>query len=154
MKKVIKILSVVMCFSILFLVTGCGKKEITAEKFKSLAEKNSYLVRDDTDMYLRGSNLVKAYTAMKVDSLYSIEFYEFKDKTTAEGTFDKNVNLIKKDKSTGVTLESNLFGYSTYKYYTKDVFKYTARIGKTVIYVNTLGKYRTEIEKFIEEFNY
>ena len=75
MKKVIKILSVVMCFSILFLVTGCGKKEITAEKFKSLAEKNSYLVRDDTDMYLRGSNLVKAYTAIKEDSLYSIEFY-------------------------------------------------------------------------------
>ena len=154
MKRVIKILSVVMCFSILFLVTGCGKKEITAEKFKSVAEEKSYLVRDDTDMYLRGSNLVKAYTAVKVDSSYSIEFYEFKDKTTAEGTFNKNVNLIKKDKNNGVTLESNLFGYSTYKYYSKDVFKYTARIGNTVIYVNTLGKYRTEIEKFIEKINY
>ena len=90
MKRVKQLLMGLMCFVVLFTLTGCGNKTaITSDDFKSKMESSGYTVQEATNQMSDYDYIKQVYIAISSDSTYQIEFYELSDNSDDFNGYDK-----------------------------------------------------------------
>lgn len=104
MKRVKQLLMGLMCFVVLFTLTGCGNKTaITSDDFKSKMESSGYTVQEATNQMSDYDYIKQVYIAISSDSTYQIEFYELSDNDYASSFFNNNKKTFEDSKSSGST---------------------------------------------------
>ena len=139
MKKVKRLLMGVLCFVVLFTLTGCGNKtSITSEDFKSKMESKGYTVQDATSQMSEYDYINQVYIAISSDSTYQIEFYELSDSDYASSFFNNNKKTFEDSKSLT----------------TNGKFKVVSRIDNTVIYLNVDDDYKSSVKDVLKDLGY
>lgn len=156
MKKVKKLMMELLCFVILFILTGCSNKPaITSETFKSKMESMGYTVQDATNQMAQDEYVKKVYIAMSNNSAYEIKFYELSDNDYASNFFSDNKKAFKISKSSSSKEISNNVGNNEkYSLTTNGRFKCISRIDNTVIYLDVNDKYKTLVENVLKDLGY
>ena len=151
-----KFISVAICFSFIFLLTGCGNKTaLTSEDFKSKMEGNSFVVQDATSQMASYDYITQVYLAIDDSYKYQIEFYELSDADYASSFYNNNKSIFEESKSSSAVETSVSSGNnSKYTLVTNGKYKVVSRIDNTVIYVNADEDYKTEIKDLLKELGY
>lgn len=156
MRKVKCFMMGVLCFVVLFTLTGCGNKtSITSDDFKNKMESNGYTVQDATNQMASYDYIKKVYIAISNDSTYQIEFYELSDSDYATSFFNNNKSLFEKSKSSVATETSvNLGNHNKYTLTANDKFKVVSRIDNTVIYLDVDENYKSSVKDVLDDLGY
>lgn len=150
MKK-IKILSIIM---IILLITACGKKEMTEDKFTTYFENQGFAVTDVTTK-LNKDGVKKAVVAVKEDESYQIEYFIFEKENDAKVNFSLNKNKFIEEKSgTSAIKDESKTSYEKYALTNDGKYKLVARVKSSLIYVNTVDTYKKEINEMLAEIGY
>lgn len=156
MKKIFKRLTV---FSILlmmvFMITGCNKKPITAEEFKTKMKDKKYDVVDITEQYSSSTEFTKVYVAVAENRIFQVEFYQFDSTDSASkaySTTKDEVESIKGSSSANTSVE--LGNYSKYTLSTNGNYTIISRVEDTMIYVNVDSTYKSKVKDIVEELGY
>lgn len=156
MKKIFKRLSVFsILFAMIFMVSGCSKKAITAQTYKIKMESKGYDVEDVTSQYSSQIDIKKGYVALDEDGEYQIEFYELGDNDTAISMYNNNKSIFENSKDS-VSSEVNLNGsnFSKYSLSTGGKYKVVCRIDNTLIYLNVPSSKKDEVKKVLDYLGY
>ncbi len=156
MKKVKRLLMGVLCFVVLFTLTGCGNKtSITSADFKSKMESKGYTVQDATSQMSEYDYINQVYIAISSDSTYQIEFYELSDSDYASSFFNNNKKTFENSKSSG-SAETSVSAGNNAKYTltTNGKFKVVSRIDNTVIYLNVDDDYKSSVKDVLKDLGY
>ena len=152
MKKIFKHLTVFsVLFVMLFIITGCSKKAITAEQFKEKMENKGYKIYDVTSQYESQISIKKGYVASK-DNKYQIEFYELNNKSAATYMYKNNKEIFEDNKgSDSIVTDVNLPSYSKYNSTTNGKYRVLCQVKNTFLYVEVSKKYKEDV-KDIEDY--
>lgn len=151
-KKIfVSILSLILVFTL----TGCFSKEkIDTKKFISVTKDERLTVYGITEYYKSYENLKSGYAASSLLG-WRITFFEFKDSTSAEDIYEKEVKKIKKNKSKDDEEDtSGVRNYKTYELTTKSNYYYISRVDDTLLVVDSNKNNKDEIKKFIDKLGY
>ena len=156
MKKALKkftIFTILICT--IFVVTACSKKVITANDFKKIMDSKGYEVVDVTSQFASQGTMKKGYVALNKNHTYQVEFFELKDKETAESMFETNKKRFenKKGKSS-VETNVNVGNYSKYTLSSGGRFKVITRVENTLLYLDVDKNYKDEVGKIIDKLGY
>lgn len=156
MKKLKVLMLGVLCFTILFTVTGCGNKTaISSDDFKSRMEQKGFSVQEATSQFSEHDYVEKVYIALSDDSKYQIEFYELSDADKASSFFNNNKELFEDSKSSSSSETSvNLGNNSKYTLTTNGKYKVVSRIDNTVIYLDVADNYKSNIKDILKDLGY
>lgn len=156
MKRVKQLLMGLMCFVVLFTLTGCGNKTaITSDDFKSKMESSGYTVQEATNQMSDYDYIKQVYTAISSDSTYQIEFYELSDNDYASSFFNNNKKTFEDSKSSGSTETSvSVDNNEKYTLTTNGKFKVVSRIDNTVIYLNVDDNYKSSVKDVLKNLGY
>lgn len=156
MRKVKCFMMGVLCFVVLFTLTGCGNKtSITSDDFKNKMESNGYTVQDATNQMASYDYIKKVYIAISNDSTYQIEFYELSDSDYATSFFNNNKSIFEDSKSSVSTETSvNLGNHNKYSLTANDKFKVVSRIDNTVIYLDVDENYKSSVKDILDDLGY
>lgn len=156
MRKVKCFMMGVLCFVVLFTLTGCGNKtSITSDDFKNKMESNGYTVQDATSQMASYDYIKKVYIAISNDSTYQIEFYELSDSDYATSFFNNNKSIFEDSKSSVSTETSvNLGNHNKYSLTANDKFKVVSRIDNTVIYLDVDENYKSSVKDILDDLGY
>ena len=152
MKRVKQLLMGLMCFVVLFTLTGCGNKTaITSDDFKSKMESSGYTVQEATNQMSDYDYIKQVYIAISSDSTYQIEFYELSDNDYASSFFNNNKKTFEDSKSSGSTETSvSVDNNEKYTLTTNGKFKVVSRIDNTVIYLNVDDNYKSSVKDVLK----
>ena len=156
MVKKRNILLVILCFVVLFTLTGCFEATVkNTSDFKSLSERNKYTTSDVTSQYSADQN-VKEATVAKISEDSQIEFFVLKDEVSAGKMFITNKIKIDNGKSgsSSTSYSSNGPNYSTYSLSYSNKYMYICRVDNTLLYIKALSEFKDNIKKFVKEFGY
>lgn len=156
MKRVKQLLMGLMCFVVLFTLTGCGNKTaITSDDFKSKMESSGYTVQEATNQMSDYDYIKQVYIAISSDSTYQIEFYELSDNDYASSFFNNNKKTFEDSKSSGSTKTSvSVDNNEKYTLTTNGKFKVVSRIDNTVIYLNVDDNYKSSVKDVLKNLGY
>lgn len=156
MKRVKQLLMGLMCFVVLFTLTGCGNKTaITSDDFKSKMESSGYTVQEATNQMSDYDYIKQVYIAISSDSTYQIEFYELSDNDYASSFFNNNKKTFEDSKSSGSTETSVSVGNNEkYTLTNNGKFKVVSRIDNTVIYLNVDDNYKSSVKDVLKNLGY
>lgn len=156
MKRVKQLLMGLMCFVVLFTLTGCGNKiAITSDDFKSKMESSGYTVQEATNQMSDYDYIKQVYIAISSDSTYQIEFYELSDNDYASSFFNNNKKTFEDSKSSGSTETSvSVDNNEKYTLTTNGKFKVVSRIDNTVIYLNVDDNYKSSVKDVLKNLGY
>ena len=156
MKRVKQLLMGLMCFVVLFTLTGCGNNTaITSDDFKSKMESSGYTVQEATNQMSDYDYIKQVYIAISSDSTYQIEFYELSDNDYASSFFNNNKKTFEDSKSSGSTETSVSVGNNEkYTLTTNGKFKVVSRIDNTVIYLNVDDNYKSSVKDVLKNLGY
>lgn len=156
MRKVKCFMMGVLCFVVLFTLTGCGNKtSITSDDFKNKMESNGYTVQDATNQMASYDYIKKVYIAISNDSTYQIEFYELSDSDYATSFFNNNKSIFEDSKSSVSTETSvNLGNHNKYSLTANDKFKVVSRIDNTVVYLDVDENYKSSVKDILDDLGY
>lgn len=156
MKRVKQLLMGLMCFVVLFTLTGCGNKTaITSDDFKSKMESSGYTVQEATNQMSDYDYIKQVYIAISSDSTYQIEFYELSDNDYASSFFNNNKKTFEDSKSSGSTETSvSVDNNEKYTLTTNGKFKVVSRIDNTVIYLNVDDNYKSSVKDVLKNLGY
>lgn len=156
MRKVKRLMMGVLCFIVLFTITGCGNKTaITSDDFKSRMESSGYTVQDATSQMSEYDYIDQVYIAISSDSTYQIEFYELSDSDYASSFFNNNKSTFENSKSSSATETSVSAGNNAkYTLTTNGKFKVVSRIDNTVIYLNVDEDYKSSVKDVLDDLGY
>ncbi len=156
MKRVKQLLMGLMCFVVLFTLTGCGNKTaITSDDFKSKMESSGYTVQEATNQMSDYDYIKQVYIAISSDSTYQIEFYELSDNDYASSFFNNNKKTFEDSKSSGSTETSVSVGNNEkYTLTTNGKFTFVSRIDNTVIYLNVDDNYKSSVKDVLKNLGY
>lgn len=150
---IIGIISAIVGGTILIVkLINVTKDSITGEKFVQIMEYNGFDVSEKKNEFLGPYiKLDKAYVAEKDD--YEIEFYTFKNESSAEEFFDTQKRKLDSDTaSTRVDFSGKNF--QTFNIETSGKYKFLERVEKTVILVNVDKEYKSDIKDIVKEMGY
>lgn len=157
MKNCVKKFGIVLiCFIMLFMITGCGNKTaITASDFKTKMESKGYILQDVISQFSDYNYFNQAYVALSFDSAYQIEFYELSDTDSAISFFNTNKDIFEKSKSSGSSETSVSIGNNEkYTLTTNSKFKVLSRIDNTVIYLDVSEDYKSQVKDILKDLGY
>lgn len=156
MKKGFKILTTFMVAIVMtFVVTGCSKERISAEKFKSKMESKGYNVVDITDQYSSSDKFIKVYVALPKNKTYQIEYYQLKDVDAAISVFESSKTNFENSKGvSSVNTNVSLGNYSKYTLATNGKYKMISRVEDTLIYVDVDSSYKNKVIDAIDSLGY
>ncbi|MBU3113996.1 hypothetical protein [Clostridium lacusfryxellense] len=153
MKK--RILSLLLIFGMLLLLSSCSKREaITADDFKSSMEGLEYTLTDATSQFDAG--LVESVQLAEKDTC-KIEFYVVESTAQAQNAYKTNKENIEKAEklsSTSSHKSVSLKNYGYYKATTGDLYYVISRIDKTFIYAAIPLKYKDKASDIISDLGY
>ena len=146
----------VLCFTILFTLTGCGnKKAITSDEFKTKLQNKGYTVQDLTEKYSSYDHIKHVLIALDSENNYQIEFYEINNLDNAVSVYNENKSIFEKSKSSSSAETSVEMGNNAkYTLKTNGTYKAVSRIDKTVVYVNVNSKYENSVKDVLKEIGY
>ena len=150
-----KILLVVLCFLMLFMVTGCGKKTVlTTDEFKAKVTELGYTTQDAKEQFA-DKDFVKDVTIALNSKGFQVEFYVFADEASAVSSFNTNQTSFENVKS-GKSIEtsSSMANYSEYSLESSGKYMHVCRVETTLLFVSVDVKYKDEAKKLIKELGY
>ncbi len=144
----------VICFIMLFIITGCGnKKAISTDTFKTNAEGEGFTVTDVQAQYSSYGYINQATVAAKDG--YQIEFFVLSDSTYAKSMFDTNKAILENINGNNKTkTEINMSNYNKYTVSTSTNYGYLSRIDNTLIFINASNDKKDDIKKFVKKLGY
>ena len=148
-----KILSVFVCFIVIFSVTGCfNKTKIDGKTFREKMEGKGFNVVEtgDTD-----DSPEITYIAQDQNGRYQIEFYDIKSKDSAKEKFKSYKSGIDNENTTNRKTSSVSTG--NYEKYTLDngkTYYLASRIDNTMIFLSVDPEYKSDVNKIIKELGY
>lgn len=154
--KAKKYLITIICIITLFIVTGCGNKEVLkTEEFNKICEDNDLIITDAKDQFEDVSYVEDASIASSIAG-WQIEFFTFEDEEHAKDMFEKNKEDFEESKEGNIVTEKgvDMNNYSTYSLTTSTNYMYISRVENTVIYLKVSESNKKDAEKIIKELNY
>lgn len=144
----------ILCFFMIFLITGCiNKKSISSNEFKNIMKEKGYSIYDATSQFSDYDYVLKAYLALKSD--HQIEFYELSDIDNAKSFYKRNKSIFEDSKEDIYSQYNNSIGnHSKYTLKTGGKYKVVSRIDNTVIYLNVDEKYKDSVKDILEYLGY
>ena len=150
-----KLLLVVLCFIMIFMVTGCGKKTVlSSDEFKAKASELGYTSKAAKDQFAK-EDYIKEVTLAINSKGFQAEFYVFADKNSAVSVFNTNKTKFENSKE-GKSLESSssMANYSAYSLVSGGKYMHICRVEDTMLYVDVEEQYKDEVQKLIKELGY
>lgn len=149
MKRIILLVTGIM---LLLLVTGCSKKPVTAETFKSEMTQKGYQIKDISADYA-GKGAKAVLLAMKDD--YQIEFYVTDSKDYAVGSYNLNKEKFEKTKGNGsIETQKSVGNASKYTLKSNSTYKVVSRVENTFIFINAPDSKTDEINAVLKDLGY
>ena len=145
----------VVCFLMLFALTGCGSKTaITTSDFKSKTENLGYTNIDVTSQYSSYDYIQEATVAQSSDG-YQVEFYVLDDKGNATSMFNTNKSTFESYKGNSSSESSSSMGnYSSYTLTSSGYYMHLCRVDNTLLYVRVKDTYKDSVKNLIKELGY
>ena len=149
----------IVCFLMMFLMVGCGKKTaITTSDFTNIASQNNLQTASIIDRFTEYAYIKEATVAASVNNNtaeWQLEFYVLDSTDNASGMYNNNKSIIENSNTSGSThSEVSLNNYSTYTSTTNDNYIYLSRVDNTFLYVNVPKAYKDNVKKVIKELKY
>ena len=153
--KIKTILLSIICFLMLFTLTGCAKKTVlTTNDFVSIAKKLEYTTEDVTDQYA-SNNYIKEATIAQSSDGYQVEFYVLSDEGNATSMFNTNKADFESFKGNMSSETSvNLSNYSTYTLSSSGYYMHLCRVDNTLLYIKVQDTYKDSVKTLIDELDY
>lgn len=144
-----------LCAVVLFIMSGCGKKNsITASEFKNMSENIGYTVYDVTNQYSQYDYFDSA-TIAKSSSEYQVEFYVLTDDSSANGMFNTNKTKFENYKEgSSLSSSASVSNYSTYSLTSGGYYMYLSRIDNTLLYLRVEDEYKNQVKNFVDKLGY
>jgi len=137
----------------ILLLSACGMKSVLHEKeFKEFFKDKEYVIMDVDDK-IESNNIINAIVSIKDDDSYKIEYYLFKDTSSAKVVYYNNRDAIKENFN-GISKEITGKNYEKFSFSNDESFKVVERVEDTLIFINTEKKYKNEIERLLESMGY
>lgn len=144
---------ILMLSLMLLILTGCDKKSVTTDEFKTLASENGLTCVDAIEQFASYDFIKEATIAVPSDSSYQIEFYVLSDSSYAKSFFETNkTNFVKGETDIDSLKEGG--NYSRYSLNSSGKYMFVEYINNTVIYVNTDESNQEAIDTFIKDLKY
>lgn len=150
-----KIVFTLICFLMIFILTGCGgKRAISTKDFKSKAKSNNYVTYNVIDQFSSYAFIKEATVAKSKDG-FTVEFYVLDDDLNATNMFNTNKKIFESYKSNSSS-ESSLAvnNYSTYTLTTGGYYMYICKVHNTLLYAKVKDTYKNSVKSFIKELGY
>ena len=148
-----KILSGVLCFMLVLVLTGCAnKKKIDGEKFKEIMGEKKFTVVETGN---NEDNSDIAYIAQDENGRYQIEFYTLSSIDNAKSKFKSYKDAINNENTSN--RKTNNISTSKYEKYTLEtskIYYVISRIEDTMIFLTVDPEYKSEVNKIIKELGY
>ena len=156
MKRVFK--KLILCsvaLVTLFVLTGCSKKSITADMFKSKMTSKGYYVEDVTSQYDYSGVMKKGYVAIDSERNYQIEFFQLKDQENAISMYNTNKEKFENEKGSS-NISKNIDGsnFSKFSLTTNGKYKVVCRVDNTLLYLNVSTKYKDKVIDILDYLGY
>lgn len=145
----------VVCFFMLFALTGCGNKTaITTSDFKTKTEKLNYTTTDITSQYASYGYIQEATVAQSSDG-YQVEFYVLDDAGNATSMFNTNKTTFDSYKGNSSTeISASMGNYSSYTLTSSGYYMHLCRVDNTLLYVKVNDTYKDSVKSLIKELGY
>lgn len=155
MKRVRNLLLAIVVLITTIMLTGCGKKAISANDFKTKMKSKEYTVVEVTDQFASYSYIEKVYIAQDKTKSYQIEFYKLSDESYAKSFYNTNKQIFENAKSSSSAhTEVNLSNYSKYTQESNNKYSVISRIENTAVYLNVDSKYKDDVKAILKELGY
>lgn len=150
-----KFLFVVICFFMLFALTGCGSKTVkNTSDFKSIAENHNYTITDVTSQYASYGYIKEATVAQSSDG-WQVEFYVLDDEGNATSMFNTNKSTFENYKGNSSSESSSSMGnYSSYTLTSSGYYMHLCRVDNTLLYVKVPDTYKDDVKNLVKELGY
>ena len=145
-KRYLKVLLLIA----IFLLTGCKKNIINAEKFKEIADFNGYIVKKDKTGYESYNYIKDIYYAINLDGAYEVQYLILENNDYASKFFNVNREEIEKFKTKDCYIKSNS---KLYHLEDEESYMLVTREENNIIYVIAPIDYINEIEEFLSELD-
>lgn len=154
MKKRILLLGVI-CFFILFALTGCGNKTvISTGDFKSKATNLGYETTNVKKQFAFYDYIKEAIVATNSKG-YQVEFYVLESKEEAKNMFNTNKTIFESYK-VNISKESttNIANYSNYTLVSGGYYMYICRVDNTMFYARVKETFKDDVKTLVQELGY
>lgn len=145
----------IICFFMIFALTGCGKKTaITTNEFMTKTNNSNYTNVDVLSQYAV-YDYIKEATVAKNEKGFQIEFYVLDNEANAISMFNTNkedFQTYKGNKSSQAS--SSAKNYSKYSLTSNGYYMYICRVDNTLFYAKVNDNYKDEIKKIAKELGY
>lgn len=145
----------VICFLMLFVLTGCGnKKAITAGDFKTKTEQLNYTTTNITSRYA-SYNYIKEAIIAQNSAGYQVEFYVLDNVGNATSMFNTNKTTFESYKGSVSTESStNIGNYSSYTLTSSGYYMHLCRVDNTLLYIKVKETYKDSVKSLIKQLGY
>ena len=149
-----KYIYVVLCFIMLFGLTGCGKKVISPDKFMSIT-KNYKLEVDDISSHFKEVKQIKNAFVAESDDLWKIEYYVFDNNDSAKDMYNKNLEYYNENKASCKSAdEKSSKNIDEFTLDDVEYYMYVCRNKNTLIYVYAPSNSKTQVDKVLRALKY
>lgn len=148
-----KKLGLLLCILVLFVLTGCGKKEVlTTEKFEEVLTKEGFSVTDVTSV-LDDKTIKSVLTAN--NGIYQIEFYVTGNDKRAKEIYESNRNAFKENETkSSKQKEISKTDYEKYTFELENQYQVIIRNKNTMVYASLNSDNKKSLNKIIDKLNY
>lgn len=148
-----KKLGLLLCILVLFVLTGCGKKEVlTAEKFEEVLTKEGFSVTDVTSA-LDDKTIKSVLTAN--NGIYQVEFYVTENDKRAKEIYENNRNVFKENETkSSKQKEISKTDYEKYTFELENQYEVIIRNKNTMVYASLNSDNKKSLNKIIDKLNY
>lgn len=139
----------------LSMLTGCGKKAVATDDFKTLAAEKGLSCTDALEQFAAYSFIKEVTIAAPSDLSYQIEFYVLSDSSNAKSFFETskiNFDMNKGEVYTDTSKDGS--GYAMYTLNSNGRYMFVEYVENTMLYVNTDQSNRSAVEAFIKDLKY
>lgn len=151
MKKIILLITIILCCTFLF--TGCSSKHtsIDVEQFKKIAEENDLTIIDSSEQFSDDEKVDNVIIGYNVT--LQLEFYNMKKESFARDMFESNKQTFSEEiQNTSSEVNESGSNYEMYSLITTDEYMYVERRDNTVFYLRVPVTIYEEAHSLIEKF--
>ena len=152
MKRFKKLALIVCSLLLLFVLTGCNKTVVSAEKILEVAKKQGLKAEDYSESTTEGDNTVAVGDDEQTLFLVYVKYKTVDDaKTNYKSVLDSAKEEAKDSTSSS---EVNLFNYNKYTATTKELYYFAERVEDTIIVAQARDNGKEKLDKFMKEIGY
>lgn len=153
MNRFKKVFLATLCFTIIVLITGCGKKKISIDKFNKKMTNEGFTISDIGSKEEDG--VKKSNMAVDSNNVSAIIYYEFDKFENAKKLFNSAKEKISKLAVKGATSGTiNRKKYLKYVLTNNDYYYVLSTIDNTMIYGVTKVENKNELKNLIKSLGY